>query len=177
MKAAGLLYQVQIKGTPSFFLTRMHLNHHLPRREGSLFITSQQHSSPHGDINIAIPEVMSKTAMRLLALKPRIMSTKHGECNVELGTALGPVSITFSIESLSLTSSQHHVVPQPPSNQAFVSSMPLSPFPRSATSSLLSGHLRRCDSVMGNSHITVKVTVGSSGRRTSAKSKFLSKWS
>ena len=58
---------------------------------------------------------MSKTAMRLLASKPRIMSTKHGKCDVELGTALGPVSITFLIEPLSLTSSQHHVVPQPPS--------------------------------------------------------------
>jgi len=99
MKAAELLYQVQIKGTQSFCLTRMHLNHHLPRREGSLFITSQQHSSPRGD-NTVIPEVMWKTAMRLLASKPTIMSTIYGECDVELGAALGPVLITFSIEPL-----------------------------------------------------------------------------
>ena len=93
---------------------------------------------------------MSKTAMCLLASKPRIMSTIYGECDVELGATLGPVSITFSIELLSLISLQHHVVPQPSSNQAFVSSMPLSPFPRLATSSLLlSGHLHRCESDCG----------------------------
>ena len=141
---------------------------------GPLFITSQQHSSPCGDMNPVIPEVVSKTAMRslsLLASKPRIMSTIYGECDVELGAALGPVPITFSIQPLSPTSSQHHVVPQPPSNQAFVSSMPLSPLPplpRSATNSPpLSGHLRRCESVMGNSRINVNVTADGSGSRIS----------
>ena len=138
---------------------------------GPLFIVSQQHSSPCSDINPVIPEVMSRTAMRslsLLASKPRIMSTIYGECDVELSAALGPVPITFSIEPLSLTSSQHHVVPQPPSNQVSVSSMPLSPLPplpRSAASSpLLSGHLRRCESVMG---INVNVTADGSRSRIS----------
>jgi len=159
----------------------MHLNHHLPRRKGSLFITSQQHSSSRGDINTVIPEVMWKTAMRLPASKPRIMSTIYGECDVELGAALGPVSITFSIEPLSLISLQHHVVPQPPSNQAFVSSMPLSPFPRSATSSLLlSGHLRRCESDCGwqwTSHkcqerISIQVVLQPRSRSYSALSSY-----
>ena len=136
---------------------------------GPLFIASQ-HSSPCDDMLSVIPEVMTKTAMRslsLLASKPCMMSrgpTIYGECDVELNTALGPVPITFSIEPLSLTSSQHHMVPQPPSIQASVSSIPLSPLPplpRSATSSpLLSEHLRRCESVMS---INVNATADSNG--------------
>ena len=127
---------------------------------------------------------MTKTTMRSLSLltsKPRMSRgpTIYGECDVELSAALGPVPITFSTEPLSLTSSEHRMVPQPPSNQVFLPSMPsspLPPLPRSATSSpLSSGHLRRSESVMGDSRINANVTVDSSGNDT--KSEFLSEGS
>ena len=149
---------------------------------GPLFIASQQHSLFRGHTSdFIVPEKMPKK--RLLeviysavhsppsfALGSRMLSrgpTIYGECDVELGAALGPVPITFSVEPLPLPPSQHHVAPQPSDNQVLFASKPSSsvpPSPRSATSSpAFRGCLRRCESAVDGSGLNENVVVDGSG--------------